>query len=84
MEFENRIDAFQKMLFKGYERGDKIKVEDWYEEALELSTIISRREEIEITGKKISDYLENKFPDDTYKNFPMLGFRMAETIEPYL
>lgn len=84
MEFKNKIDAFQKMLFKGYERGDKIKPDDWYDEALDLATIISKSEDIDVMGKKISEYLESRFPEDTYKNFPMLGYKMAETIDPYL
>lgn len=84
MDFDKKIIAFQKMLMSGYDRGDKITLDDWYDEAAELALLISRDEAVDVVGKKISEYLEEKFPDDAYKNFPMLGLKMSETIHPYL
>lgn len=84
MEFNKKIEAFQKMLFSGYVRGDKITVSDWYDESVELSTLITKPDDVNVIGEKISTYLENTFPDDAYKNFPMLGHKMAETILPHL
>lgn len=84
MELEKRISAFKKMLFNGYERGDKITEQDWHDEATRLALMIKEPEDISVIGNKISTYLEDTFPDDGYKNFNMLGLKMAETIHPYL
>lgn len=80
MEFNKRISLFQRMLFNGYTRGDKIFEKDWYDEAAELALEIKMKKTPVIIGKTISDYLKRTFEDDTVTDFEELGFKMAEII----
>lgn len=85
MNFEKRIVAFKKMLFTGYIRGDKVFENDWHDESTELALIVKYKGTDKEIGKKISDYLEDKFEsDDSYTDFKELGLKMAEKLVPYL
>lgn len=85
MNFEKRIVAFKKMLFTGYIRGDKVFEDDWHDEATALALLIKYKDQDEVIGKKISDYLKDHFEkDDSYTDFEELGVKMAEKLNPYL
>ena len=84
MEFNKRIKLFREMLFKGYDRGDKIFEADWQDEATELALEITLKNTVEVTAAKITDYLENKFKEDTITDFKALGLHISEIINPKL
>ena len=84
MEFNKRIELFRKMLFKEYNRGDKIFEVDWQDEASELALEITLKNTVEITAGKITNYLENKFKEDTVTDFKALGLNISEVINPKL
>jgi len=84
MEFNKRIELFRKMLFKEYNRGDKIFEADWQDEATELALEITLKNTVEITAGKITNYLENKFKEDTVTDFKALGLNISEVINPKL
>tara|TARA_Y100000588_G_scaffold321228_1_gene352421 strand:+ start:139818 stop:140075 length:258 start_codon:yes stop_codon:yes gene_type:complete len=84
MEFNKRIELFRKMLFKEYNRGDKIFEVDWQDEATELALEITLKNTVEITAGKITNYLENKFKEDTVTDFKALGLNISEVINPKL
>lgn len=84
MEFNKRIELFREMLFKGYDRGDKIFEADWQDEATELALEITLKNTVEVTAGKITNYLENKFKEDTITDFKALGLSISEVINPKL
>lgn len=84
MDFQKKIDIFKKMLFIGYERTDKIKVDDWYDEAVDLATLVSSMKSKDSVEKEIKDYLEDRFKKDTYTDFVLLSKKMSDKIYDHL
>ena len=73
MDFNKKIRILEKMLFIAYVRCDKIKETDWFDDALfiasEITMLTERTEGID----RISNYLKNKYKDDSYTDFVNLS-----------
>lgn len=84
MEFNKKVEVFQKLLYMGYERCDKLNESDWYDEAVELALLIKKKDTVENVSARITEYLTNKFNTDTYTPFDLLGSAISKKIFNHL
>lgn len=69
MSFEKKIEIIQKVLFVNYELSEKININDWYDESVEISLLINKIKNKEKASDIINDYLIKKFKDDAFTDF---------------
>jgi hypothetical protein len=80
MKFEHRAKKIKKILFSEYEISDKIRLDDWTDEANELAIMISDMTDEELVADKYNDYLESTFKDDEFTDFMAISKKLVEAV----